>query len=981
MKKRILTLLLCLVMLFSCVGAGIDAITDDSETVPFADETPVAPVDDTNAADAEASPAPEATPAPADNATALSSEEVNAAINTLMTLSSEEEMLAYLSNYTEAQQQQIINSISNEQLQKLAAKADVALNEVVITPAKNYTDVGELMPPVNIKAASSKKLLKASGASTLADTGDSGLNLNKTAVPDGKGGYKITLEAYTTGVVSSVTQAVPADIVLVLDESGSMSDSMYEYSKVYITKKDDNSYYVKRGDSFVQVKWCGGLLTHSGGWYTGVHFLGHWGTRYDPMTSATDKNSSHYQFYTRSETTTTKNAALKAAATAFVNNVYNDAVNNNVDHRISVIGFSADSNIKIGLVNDIRNNKNDVLNAVNGLETSGGTYIEKGMANAKKAFDEAASTSATTRNRVVIVFTDGIPGNGSWSNTTITGSANPAISTSNTLKNDYKATVYTIGMLDNADPELDIQDDSDDSARTNKFLHYLSSNFPNATSMSAGGSNGSIDKGCYLSASDTASLNAIFKKISSEISTPTINLGSNTVIKDTVTKYFDMPADTSKVSVKTVNCTSYDAKTGAAKWASTSTALKGAAVSIDGNAVNVTGFDFDSNYISEKAKTDGSYGKKLVIEFTVTPKDGFAGGNNVPTNGSESGIYENKDATTPVDTFEIPTVNVPVIAPALTAKDSNIYYDGSVPTAEGMCNSYDTTSYLFDFVNVSYDLDKAVSNTADGSYTVTATVEPKEKASSTSVGSEATAKTASASAKVNVFKPEITFKDSAIDLGETAKYTDNGGTVVWKHGATSAETVTMTGSAPTLTFSYDPIADAFKVDTYVNVNVKNGDKDITNAVTFKHDTCNFDKCSFDEGKGEFIVHIKTFDLTISKKGWDTVDENQSFVFRIVCAEKGVDMQVTVIGNDSVTVKGLPVGTYTVTEDTAWAWRYNLQGVENAFSGTGTLSGITDGCTYTPDGTNNSIVFTNSRIRYNWLSFVDNVKNVFGVKNA
>ena len=49
-------------------------------------------------------------------------------------------------------------------------------------------------------------------------------------------------------------------------------------------------------------------------------------------------------------------------------------------------------------------------------------------------------------------------------------------------------------------------------------------------------------------------------------------------------------------------------------------------------AVNVTGFDFNQNYVSTNAKADGTFGKKLIIEFDVSVEAGFLGGNQVPTN-------------------------------------------------------------------------------------------------------------------------------------------------------------------------------------------------------------------------------------------------------------------------------------------------------------------------------------------------------------
>ena len=59
--------------------------------------------------------------------------------------------------------------------------------------------------------------------SALAEDSSNGLELSKSVSdPDASGIYTLTLDAYTTGTVTTSTQATPVDIVLVLDQSGSM---------------------------------------------------------------------------------------------------------------------------------------------------------------------------------------------------------------------------------------------------------------------------------------------------------------------------------------------------------------------------------------------------------------------------------------------------------------------------------------------------------------------------------------------------------------------------------------------------------------------------------------------------------------------------------------------------------------------------------------------------------------------------------------
>lgn len=99
------------------------------------------------------------------------------------------------------------------------------------------------------------------------------------------------------------------------------------------------------------------------------------------------------------------------------------------------------------------------------------------------------------------------------------------------------------------------------------------------------------------------------------------------------------------------------------------------------------------------------------------------------------------------------------------------------------------------------------------------------------------------------------------------------------------------------------------------------------------------------------------DLTITKQGWDAIDENQSFLFTVkIWAQDGTEevelkrFKVAIQGKNSVTIKGIPAGVhYTITEDSNWSWRYNAQ------EATGVLN---------PGS--NSVTITNSRINSKWL---------------
>lgn len=93
------------------------------------------------------------------------------------------------------------------------------------------------------------------------------------------------------------------------------------------------------------------------------------------------------------------------------------------------------------------------------------------------------------------------------------------------------------------------------------------------------------------------------------------------------------------------------------------------------------------------------------------------------------------------------------------------------------------------------------------------------------------------------------------------------------------------------------------------------------------------------------------DLTITKSGAEDIDENQSFIFTVT-GPNNFSAKVAIQGNGSVTIKGLKIGEYTVTEDTGWSWRYTPQGNEKKI----TLSATEP----------NTVTFTNKRSKGKWL---------------
>lgn len=861
-------------------------------------------------------------------------------------LSVADQYAAIMAAGSEADAQALFDTLDAEQQAALTAYADRqqentdTSKETDPIPAVNYTNVAPLVTANKVSQPAKARLMSASSTARPIEKGKTvdGLVMDKTATANDDGTYNITLEAYTTGSVSTTESTKPTDIVLVLDKSGSMSNNMtsYTYTERYNLDRS-SSYYVKSNGGFVEVDWCSDCRA----WTDGCSDFLFWhdsGNKYTPKTSAADTASGHVQFYSRGNATTVRRlTALKNAVNNFTNSVAEKAkgadgilgTDDDINFRIAVVSFAdRASNLTNGLVNmDDRNGVSTVNRAVNGINASGNTYPANGLNTANSIFS-ANSVDLSQRNRVVVLFTDGYPAEGGTDNINY-GLCDSAIARAYTSKNTYGATVYTVGIFAGADPESDINTNFEYGNRydstlntkqlvaANRYMQYTSSNYPNAQSLKNGGD--MVRDGYYLSASDSDTLNTIFQKISEQFSESDISLGSQTVIKDTVTKYFDMPTDASKVSVKSYDCTGV--VSGKPTWSETGTVINNA-VTLDptDNSVNVTGFDFNANYVTEKGrdetdpKKEGTFhGRKLVIEFTVTAKDGFVGGNSVPTNGSDSGVYD-KDGKE-VATFDVPQVNVP-IKPELTVNDKVIYEGGSADVS-GLYNAADTSSWKYDFVKVSYEVkngDTAVTGSVSPAdctnYAVKATFSPRYD------GKNADGKinddvTVNDTATVHVLKPTVTV--NATDVwkyyGEdynTPEGSTVTGSVTWAdERGHDISGITVIGSEPygtdDLQYSYDH--GQFVVpntDTTIKVSAKVG--------------------GVEKASTSYVVHPKFCTLTIKKEVAKLYGANDSFIFNVV-GDGNFEAKVVINGAGSATLTGLPIGNYTVTEDTGWSWRY------------------------------------------------------------
>ena len=437
---------------------------------------------------------------------------------------------------------------------------------------------------------------------THSETG--GVVMDKTVTHVSDDTYKVTLEQYVSGSVTPGT-TTPIDAVLVLDVSGSMDEGFGEGDA-----KDANG-------SYTGVSWCSKCKEFTDGC---TWFFGHVaGKKYTPMTSAEDIASDHVQFFSSN----TKITALKSAVNSFIDVIAED----NPTSKIAIVKFAGDKKDTVGndtykegrytynytqIVQNLTEANTDgaasLKAAVNALTASGATAADYGLEKAIDVFG-AAGQVPKDRNRVVIMFTDGEPNHDNGFDGRV---AKAAIDKAKTLKDEsYGASVYTIGIFDGASVGESLPANND-NGRTNRYMHLVSSNYPEASSMKDTGT-GDVTKGFYKVASDANSLGSVFTQLGEAIGKPSIDLGSTAVLTDNIASNFIAPANVADVKVYTAD---YDGNSKTfGDWEDFPGDVK-----ISGNAVTVTGFNYSANYVSETQHpgTDNDFGKKLIVEFKIT---------------------------------------------------------------------------------------------------------------------------------------------------------------------------------------------------------------------------------------------------------------------------------------------------------------------------------------------------------------------------
>lgn len=442
----------------------------------------------------------------------------------------------------------------------------------------------------------------------------------------------ITAASTSTSTITTTEKAV-ADIMLVLDVSGSMDETIgsterYEYvgdntSAVRNNKLSKRkTYYVEVNGSYQTMRYSSGFLG-SGEWYIGN----------TKASSCPDT----YKIYTKKTVSMTRLDALKNSVDQFIT----DTASKSPDSKIGITAFSSTHNSQInnGSTKELvsaGDNKDDLIAFADALKAGGGTKPAIGLNKAKKLLDSANDD----KPKYVILFTDGAP---TGDNTAPEGQSPEwhadTVKEANTAAQGLKDagyTVYTIGFA------LD--------SRAQAFLAggtYDNTTYP-----------GIASKNCAFNAENATELGDIFKDIQNTI-TQDISITGAT-ITDIIDPSFELLKDDGTLY------TQDDLNNG---------------VRVNGGTVSLVNGCYQIQWTDQtipNKKKNGEWNKTIKVKA----KDNFVGGNNVTTN-----VSPGSKISTGYGDVELPqpTVNVKV---NLVVKDKEvwIYKGDTVPTDEAILN-------------------------------------------------------------------------------------------------------------------------------------------------------------------------------------------------------------------------------------------------------------------------------------------------------
>ena len=441
----------------------------------------------------------------------------------------------------------------------------------------------------------------------------------------------ITAASTSTSTITTTEKAV-ADIMLVLDVSGSMDETTVSYSYVAENTTDGRAglntgtlYYAKKDESYVKLQYYNNYYGRTG-WYIGDDW---WS-----QTKADDSTYNGCKIYLKK--TEKKLTALQNAVKQFIT----DTANKSPDSKIGITAFSSAGYGSHGKTEDLQkagDNKENLTRFVDSLVANGGTDPYVGLKNAKSKLD-AATMSGDTKPKYVLLFTDGEPtGSGNSWDTTAQQNAENITNGTESIKGIKQEgyTVYTIGF--------GLRD------KAKAFLEggtYGRTTYP-----------GIASKNCAFNAENATQLGDIFKDIQNTI-TQDISITGAT-ITDIIEPSFELLKDDGTLY------TQDDLNDG---------------VKVNDGTVSLVNGNYQIQWTDQTIpnKKNGEWNKTIKVKA----KDNFVGGNNVTTN-----VSPGSKISTGYGDVELPqpTVNVKV---NLVVKDKDvwIYKGDTVPTDETILN-------------------------------------------------------------------------------------------------------------------------------------------------------------------------------------------------------------------------------------------------------------------------------------------------------
>lgn len=461
---------------------------------------------------------------------------------------------------------------------------------------------------------------------------NSSLEVNKTAkVTDWDARkYEITLSA--SSYAQKEIPADPVDVVLVFDTSGSMKfrSSLQKYKNCKVSQLSGSGpyYYVTEDSSATVYR----IQKSNKEWYYQDDSYSGLGTKITSNSNVI-KTGKNYQFYTTNDDHD-RLYYLKQAATTFTTNLAAKSPNS----KVSLVTFNAKATQQFGLKN-VGKNLSSINNTINNLTTDGGTRQDLGL---EKAIEIAQGSN---RNKYVILLTDGCP-NAKGNDYVMSYQA--MIDKANALKAMDNTTLMTVGVGLNSENSALV-------GAKNKLKEIASEN---------GNSK-------YAYTVEANYLSEVFNSILGSITSDASITGAT--VKDYIDSRFIILDDNGEEITK-----DYPNIENGVQLSN------GGKVYYDGDRQYIV---WEDQGIGPKNKTNNTPGWKRTI--TVKAQEDYIGGNDVTTNGADSGITVGDN---PVY-FPQPKVNVKAELP-ITNKKITIYKGDSIPSDEEILRDLLGSKYL-----------------------------------------------------------------------------------------------------------------------------------------------------------------------------------------------------------------------------------------------------------------------------------------------